>query len=158
MISNSDTIGLSRPYPNRYVFLSKRKRCLHSDTSRYPAIEKKNIHTELTTPADAFAPASESGCPRGGRAQAGLPLSVSIFPRTHVEIRGRNGPGWRAPKLHTNPIAFVLLLLLLYVAATDAVDLLLLLCCCCCCAASEVNLVRAVAASTACCSAATKVN
>ena len=38
----------------------------------------KNKHTGSTTPTDAFAPASTSGRPRGGRAQAGLPLSAPM--------------------------------------------------------------------------------
>ena len=41
-------------------------------------------------------------------------------PRTHVEIRGRKGPGRRGPKPHTNPIY-------MYTAATSAA------CCCYCC-------------------------
>ena len=88
-------------------------------------------------PADAFAPASTSGRPLGGGAQADSPLSAPT-PMTHVEIRGRNGPERRAPKPHTNPIHMC-------TGATIAV------CCCycCCCAAAEVNLLRAVAATTA---------
>ena len=60
-------------------------------------------------------------------------------PRTHVEIRGRNGPGRRAAKPHINPIH-------MYTAATTAVCCCY---CCCCAAAAEVNLVRAVAATAA---------
>ena len=99
--------------------------------------QEKNKHTGSTTPTDAFAPASTSGRPRSGRTQAGLPLSAPM-PRTHVEIRDRNGPGRRAPKLLTNPIHMC-------TAATSAV------CCCycCCCAAADGNLVRAVAATAA---------
>ena len=129
-----------RKYLPGYVFLFKYKRSLHSDTSRYPAKGKKK-HTGSTTPTDAFAPALMSGRPRDGRAQAGAPLSAPICSRTHVEIRGRNGPGRRAPKPHTNPIHVYV-----YTAATTAVCCCY---CCCCAAAAEVSLVRAVAASTA---------
>ena len=45
--------------------------------------QEKNKHTGSTTHTDDFAPASTSGRPRGGRAQAGLPLSapMSTHPR-----------------------------------------------------------------------------
>ena len=59
--------------------------------------------------------------------------------RTHVEIRGRNGPGRRPPrKKTTNPIH-------MRTAATAVCCCY----CCCCAAAPEVNLVRAVAAAAA---------
>ena len=69
--------------------------------------QKKNKHTGSTTPTDAFAPASVSGRPRGGRAQVGLPLS-NPCPRTHVEMRGRNGPGRPPP----NPTLLIILLII----------------------------------------------
>ena len=80
--------------------------------------QEKNKHTGSITPTDAFAPASTSGRPRGGRAQAALHC-LHPFPRTHVEIWGRNGLVRRAPKPHTNPIYMC-------TAATTAA------CCCYC--------------------------
>ena len=52
---------------------------------------KRKINTGSTTPTDAFAPASTSGRPRGGRAQAGLPLSAPM--PTHP----RRDPGPKLP-------------------------------------------------------------
>ena len=48
-----------------------------------------------------FRCASTSARPRGERA----PVSPCLHPcpRTHGEIRGRNGPGWRSREPHTNP-------------------------------------------------------
>ena len=40
--------------------------------------QEKNKHTGLTTPTDDFAPASTSGRPCGGRAQARSPLNAPI--------------------------------------------------------------------------------
>ena len=52
----------------------------------------KNKHTGSTTPTDAFAPASTSGRPRGGRAQAGLPFS------TPMPTHPRRDPGPKRPR------------------------------------------------------------
>ena len=49
-------------------------------------------HTGSTTPTDAFAPASTNGRPRGGRVQAGLPLSAPM--PTHP----RRDPGPKRPR------------------------------------------------------------
>ena len=66
-------------------------------------------------------------------------LCLHPLPRAHVEFRGRNGPGRRAPEPHANPIRMC-------TAATTAVCCCF---CCCCAAAAEANLVRAVAATAA---------
>ena len=104
------TLGYSRPLagnldllrsapPGRLIsgsiFILKSKRSLHfSDTSSYPARKETPAHP------DAFARASTSAGPRGGRA----PVSLCLHPcpRTHGEIRGRNAPGRRARDSHTN--------------------------------------------------------
>ena len=81
--------------PVRTYLILKSKRSLHfSDTSSYPARKKAPAHP------DAFARASTNVRPRGGRA----PVSPCLHPcpRTHGEIRGRNGPGRRAREPHTN--------------------------------------------------------
>ena len=54
--------------------------------------EKNNIHTGSTTPTVAFAPASTSGRPRGGRAQAGLPSSAPM------PMHPRRDPGPKQPR------------------------------------------------------------
>ena len=54
--------------------------------------QEKNKHTGSTTPTDAFALASTSDSPRGGRAQAGLPLSAPM--PTHP----RRDPGPKRPR------------------------------------------------------------
>ena len=64
--------------------------------------------------------------------------SLHPCPRTHVEIRGQNGPGRRALEPHTIPINMC--------AATTAVCCCY---CCCCCAADGVNVVWAVPATAA---------
>ena len=54
--------------------------------------QEKNKQTGSTTPTDAFAPASTSGRPLGGRAQAGLPLPAPML--TH----SRRDPGPKRPR------------------------------------------------------------
>ena len=99
--------------------------------------QEKNKHTSQPRPQ------MRSLLPRRAAARAaGEPRPIYSClhpcPRAHVDIRGRNGPGRRAPKPHTNPIHMC-------TAATTAV------CCryCCCAATAEVNLVRAVVAIAA---------
>ena len=78
-----------------HIFISKTKRSLHfADTSSYPAREEAPAHP------DAFARASTSAGPRGGKA-AFLPC-LHPCPRTHGEIRGRKGPGRRSCDSHTS--------------------------------------------------------
>ena len=107
-----------------YVFLLKHKRSLHSDTSSYPTREKN-------TPGQQ-RPQTLSLQPRRAAARAAGERRPVYFclhpcPRTHVEIRGRNGPGWRAAKLHTNPIH-----MMINAATTAVIHMLLLLLLCCC--------------------------
>ena len=69
-----------------YIFILKSKRLLHfADTSSYPARKEAPPHL------DALARASTSAGPRGVRAPDSRCLHPC--PRTHGEIRGRNGPG-----------------------------------------------------------------
>ena len=60
--------------------------------TRLVTSQEKHTHTGSTTPPDAFAPASTSGRPRGGRKQAGLPLSAPM--PTHP----RRDPGPKRPR------------------------------------------------------------
>ena len=109
------------------------------------------IRTRLVTPQEKMntlrqpRPQTLSLLPRRAAARAAgerrlVYPCLHLCPRTHVEIRGRNGPGRGAPKPYTNPIHMCI------VVTTTAVR-----CCYCCCraAAAEVNLVRTVAATTA---------
>ena len=87
--------ALSRHIMTESVFILKSKRSLHfSDMSSYPKRKEAPAHP------DAFACASTSVRPRSVRA----PVSPCLHPRprTHGEIRGRSGPGQRAPETHTN--------------------------------------------------------
>ena len=116
-----------RKYNTGICTLFKQKRSLHSNTSSYPAIRKINSQGQPR-------PQTLSLLPRRAAAHAAGELRPAYpclrpRPRTHVGIRGGNGPGRRTPKPHTNPIHIC-------TAATTAV------CCChccCCCAAVEVN-------------------
>ena len=109
--------------------------------SRLVSSQEKNEHTGSTTSTDAFAPASTSGRPRGGRAQVGLSL---FAPKpTHSRLDpGPKRPRVACPQTPHYPIHMFIS------ATTTAVCccyiLLLLLCCCC----AEVSLVRAVATFT----------
>ena len=77
------------------LYILKTKRSLHfSDTSSYPARKKAPAHP------DAFARASTSAGPRGGRAP-NFPC-LHPCPRPHGEIWGRNTPGQRARDSRTN--------------------------------------------------------
>ena len=78
-----------------YIFISKTKRSLHfAEKSIYPARKEAPAHP------DDFARARTSAGPRGGRATDSPRLHPCT--RTHGEIKGRNGPGWRAREPHTN--------------------------------------------------------
>ena len=80
--------------------------------------QEKNKHTGSTTPIDAFGPASTSGHPRDGRAQAGLPLSAPM-PTHPRRDPGPKRPRATCPKTPPYPIHMC-------TAATAAVVLLLL--------------------------------
>ena len=87
--------ALSRHIISEPFFVLKSKRSLYfSDMSSYPSRKEAPAHP------DAFARASRSVRPHGGRA----PVSPCLHPcpRTHGEIRGRSGHGQRAPEPHTN--------------------------------------------------------
>ena len=106
----------------------------YRDTSVCSSKNSPYIRTRLVTPQKLIntlgqpRPQTLSLLPRRAAARAAgerrqVYPCLYPCPRTHVEMRGRNGPGRRAPNPHTNLIQ---LLLLLYVAATAGVVLQLL--------------------------------
>ena len=125
------TLGCSRPLPRSllllafalsgniipgYIFCSSKNGPYIR--TRLVTPQAKNKHTGSTTPTDAFAPASTSGRPRGGRAQAGSPLSAPM-PTHPRRDPGPKRPRAARPKPHTNPIHMC--------TAITAI------CCCYCC-------------------------
>ena len=76
-----------------FMYMLKLKRSLYSDTVR---LSRTKRNTPAQPDLDAFARASTSARPRGGRA----PVCPCLYPCpcTHGEIRGRTGPERRTPK------------------------------------------------------------
>ena len=98
--------------------------------------------TKINTPGQPL-PQTLSLLPRRAAARAAgerRPVYPCLHPcpRTHVEIRGRNDLGRRAPEPYTNPIHMCTVAINTFAVCR---------CYCCCCAAAKVNLVRAVAAA-----------
>ena len=110
------TLGCSRPLPPSLLLLAsalsgniRRDMCFWCNKNgpyirtRLVIPQEKNKHTGSTTPTDetlSLEPRRAAACAVGERRSV-YPC-LHPCPRTHVEIRGRNGPGRRAPKtLHT---------------------------------------------------------